>query len=292
MKTLLALLLIPCGLLAADKKLTVAAANYPLKYFAERMGGSHVEVIYDAPADEDPAFWKPTDAQVAKFQGAGLILMNGATYSKWAEKATLPRAKVVDTSASFKDKYIKIANATTHSHGPAGTHSHDGISFTTWIDFQQAITQAGAVRDALIKKLPDAKDEISKNFATLESELQALDKRLLTAGEKLAKQPLVASHPIYQYFARRYGLNLKEVLWEPEEVPNDGQMADLKKVLTTHPAKWMLWEGEPAKESVEKIKALGLQSTVFDPCGNTPEKGDWLSVMQANVANIERVAGS
>ena len=85
---------------------------------------------------------------------------------------------------------------------------------------------------------------------------------------------------------------LGAVLWEPESVPTDAQMGDLKKVIATHPAKWMIWEGEPAKKSVEKIQALGIQSTVFDPCGNTPESGDWLSVMQANVANLEQVAGS
>lgn len=292
MKALLALLLLPLGLLAADAKPSVAVANYPLKYFVQRLAGDQVKIIYPVPADEDPAFWKPNDEQIASYQSADLILMNGATYSKWAEKATLPRAKQVDTSASFKSQFIVIANATTHSHGPGGQHSHAGTAFTTWIDFQQAIAQAQAVRDALIKKLPAAKSDIEPRFTTLKTELEALDARLLAAGKKLGNQPLMASHPVYHYFARRYCLNLQNVLWEPEEVPTTEQLTELQKLLAAHPAKWMIWEGESAKESVEKIKAIGLQSTVFDPCGNTPESGDWLSVMQANVANLEKVAGS
>ncbi len=292
MKALLALLFLPLGLIAAEAKPRVAVANYPLKYFVERLAPEQVEILYPVPADEDPAFWKPTDRQIASYQGADLILMNGATYSKWAEKATLPRARQVDTSASFKKQFIVIANATTHSHGPGGEHSHAGTAFTTWIDFQQAIAQAEAVRNALTKKLPAAKNEIESRFSTLRGELEGLDARLLAVGKKLGQQPLVASHPVYHYFARRYGLNLKNVLWEPEEVPTDAQMAELQKLLASHPAKWMIWEGEPAKASVEKIKSLGLQSTVFDPCGNTPDKGNWLSVMQTNVANLEQVAGS
>lgn len=292
MKALLALLFLPLSLIAAEAKPRVAVANYPLKYFVERLAPEQVEILYPVPADEDPAFWKPTDQQIASYQSADLILMNGATYSKWAEKATLPRAKQVDTSATFKKQFIVIANATTHSHGPGGEHSHAGTAFTTWIDFQQAIAQAEAVRNALTKKLPAAKNEIESRFSTLRGELEALDARLLAVGKKLGQQPLVASHPVYHYFARRYGLNLKSVLWEPEEVPTDAQMAELQKLLASHPAKWMIWEGEPAKASVEKIKSLGLQSTVFDPCGNTPDKGNWLSVMQANVANLEQVAGS
>lgn len=292
MKILLAMLLLPGGLLAADAKLNVAVANYPLKYFAERLGGERVSVTFPVPTHRDPAFWKPTDQQIAGYQKAGLILMNGATYSKWADKATLPKSRMVDTSASFKDKYIVIENATSHSHGPGGTHSHAGTAFTTWIDFQQAIAQAQAVQDALIKKLPDAKEEIAKNFAALRTDLEALDSRLVVVGKKLAKRPLMVSHPVYHYLARRYDLNIKDVLWEPEVAPNDKQMAELKKILAAHPAKWMIWEGEPSPESVEDIKAVGLQSAVFSPCGNVPESGDWLSVMQANVANLEQVAGS
>jgi zinc transport system substrate-binding protein len=40
--------------------------------------------------------------------------------------------------------------------------------------------------------------------------------------------------------------------------------------------------------SVEKLQTLGVQSLVFDPCGNTPEQGDFLSVMQQNVENLRQ----
>jgi zinc transport system substrate-binding protein len=285
----LPVLLISFPALAAETKLQVQVANYPLQYFAERIGGSFVAVKFPAPKDQDPAFWQPSDEQVAAYQRADLILMNGATYSKWAEKTTLPRAKTIDTSASFKDKFIVIANAVTHSHGAAGMHSHDGISFTTWIDFQQAISQARSVCDALDKKSPEHKADFEAGFAILKKDLEALDTRLLEVGRKLGKQPVVASHPIYHYLARRYGLNLKDVHWEPEEVPTAEQMEGLQKILATHPAKWMIWEGEPAAESVKKIAAIGLQSAVFDPCANVPAKGDFLTIMKANVANMEKI---
>ena len=279
-----------CGLAKAGPP-SVYVANYPLKYFAERIGGSHVTVSFPAPKDQDPAFWQPSDEVISAYQKADLILMNGATFSKWAEKTTLPRAKTVDTAASFKAKFIVIANAVSHSHGPAGMHSHDGTSFTTWIDLQQAVAQAQAVRDVLVKKVPDAKADFEAAFSALKTELEALDARLIEVGKKLAKQPVMASHPIYHYFARRYDLNLKDVLWEPEDVPTAAQLDDLKKILATHPAKWMIWEGEPAKESVAKITALGLQSVVFDPCSNVPESGDFLSVMKANVSSVELMVG-
>ncbi len=246
-------------------------------------------MVFPAPKDQDPAFWQPTDEQITAFQQADLIVMNGATYSKWAEKVTLPEDKIVDTSLAFKDRFIVLKNAVTHSHGKQGMHSHDGIVFTTWIDFQQAILQADALCEALKRLKPDNIELFAQDFDLLKKDLLALDTRMVAVGKKLAGRPLMVSHPIYQYWARRYNLNIQHVLWEPEEVPTDAQMDDLKKVLATHPAKWMVWEGEPAKESVAKLKAIGLESAVFAPCENTPDKGDFLSVMKANVADMERV---
>ena len=65
-------------------------------------------------------------------------------------------------------------------------------------------------------------------------------------------------------------------------------MEELKAILAKHPAKWMIWEGEPAKESVAKLDAIGVKSVVFDPCGNVPDAGDLLSVMKANVEALEK----
>jgi zinc transport system substrate-binding protein len=285
------LLLAACGREAAPStaakpagKPQVLVANYPLKYFAERIGGGAVDVVFSAPGDEDPAFWQPDDAAIAQFQNADVILMNGATYSKWAEKVTLPQSKLVDTSAAFKAQYIEIKADSTHSHGPGGEHSHSGTAFTTWIDLTQAIQQAEAVKTSLAKFAPDAE----KNFAALKSDLEALDARLIAVGKRIANAPLVASHPVYHYFARRYALNLQSVLWEPENVPDDKAMEEFKTILVKQSAKWMIWEGEPAKESVAKLNALGVNSVVVDPCGNVPESGDFLSVMKANIEGLEK----
>lgn len=267
-----------------DGKPQVLVANYPLKFFAERIGGSAVDVVFPAPGDEDPAFWQPDDAAITQFQNADVILMNGATYSKWAEKVTLPQSKLVDTSAAFKAQYIEIKADSTHSHGPGGEHSHSGTAFTTWLDLTQAIQQAEAVKTSLAKFAPDAE----KNFAALKSDLEAMDARLIAIGKRIANTPLVASHPVYHYFARRYALNLQAVLWEPETVPDDKAMEELKGILVKHPAKWMIWEGEPAKESVAKLDAIGVKSVVFDPCGNVPDRGDFLNVMKSNVEALEK----
>jgi zinc transport system substrate-binding protein len=64
---------------------------------------------------------------------------------------------------------------------------------------------------------------------------------------------------------------------------------DFRHTLEHHPAKWMIWEGEPLPAITQQLKDLGVRSTVFDPCGNLPESGDFLSVMKANIDSLKRV---
>jgi zinc transport system substrate-binding protein len=259
-----------------------------LQYFAERIGGPDVRVVFPAPADGDPAFWKPSSEQIVAYQKADLILLNGASYAKWVAHVSLPASRMVDTAASFADQFIPLKDQVTHSHGLAGKHEHGDVAFTTWLDPLQAIAQAEAIRDTLIRKRPGAAGDFNQRFDMLAAELKNLDDQLaavLKAGVSLL---LVFSHPVYQYFIRRYGLNGHEVHWEPEESPTPVQWAELKKLLKEHPAQWMIWEGTPNPSTVDELKKFGLGSVVFDPCGNVPDSGNYLSVMRENVLNLKK----
>jgi zinc transport system substrate-binding protein len=271
----------------AAEKLTVYVVNYPLQYFAERIGGEHVNVFFPAQANIDPAFWMPDTKTISDYQQADLILLNGAGYARWVNKVTLPRLRMVNTSAEFKDRYLEAAEILTHSHGSEGEHAHEALAFTTWIDFNLATRQAKAIAGALSRKRPDLRDIFQKNYAALEQDLMMLDNTIKQIVSENRTSPLVVSHPVYDYFARHYGLNIKGVHWEPDQIPTHEQIMELNRILKEHPAKWMIWEGKPLQESVERLQAIGIDSLVFDPCGKTPAQGDFLSVMRQNVNNLK-----
>ena len=273
---------------AASQPLSVYVVNYPLKYFAERIGGDLVDVQFPSHAGEDPAYWSPGSEAIVAYQQADVILLNGAGYAKWVDKVSLPSSKLVDTSRAFADRLIEIKEQATHIHGPKGKHAHGGYAFTTWLDPKLAMEQARAVNKALCAKLPDSKVKLANRFAELEGELLEIDKQLKDVFLADPKRPLVFSHPVYQYFVRRYEVNGKSVHWEPDEPPTEAMWAELKQLLAGHPAKWMIWEGEPDAETGAKLKDLGLGSVVFDPCSTVPDEGDFLSVMQKNVVKLQQ----
>jgi zinc transport system substrate-binding protein len=270
---------------AADK-LTIYTVNYPLQYFAQRIAADHAEVIFPAPPDVDPAFWKPDTETIRAYQKADLVLLNGAGYASWVEKASLPRLRQVNTSVSFKDGYIAVQDGVTHSHGPAGDHSHSGTAFTTWLDLYQAVQQAESVMHALVRKRPEHKAAFEQNFDALRDELMALDLKIQKLVARKTQQPMLASHPVYQYLARRYTLHIEDMQWEPGVVPGDAEWQRLRYVTESFPAQWMIWEKQPVPEIVRRLDTMNIGTLVFDPCANRPGQGDFLDVMQQNVQNL------
>ena len=269
----------------------IYVSNYPLKYFAERIASPLVDIQFPANSADDPAYWQPTAEEIVEMQQADLIILNGASYEQWIKNVTLPQSRLVWTSAGFTEKLIPLDETVTHSHGLEGEHEHAGTAFTTWLDMTLAVEQARVIKDALAKLLPQHKNQFEEKFKNLEADLLALDEEMNKIVSKSPDQRVVFSHPVYQYLERRYNMNGMSVHWEPEELPDEAMWTEFKHILEHHPAKWMIWEGKPEPDIVTELEKRGVKSVVFDPCGNEPDEGNFLSVMKVNIEALQRVFG-
>ncbi|MBW2426638.1 MAG: zinc ABC transporter substrate-binding protein [Deltaproteobacteria bacterium] len=282
---------LPARAVASGAELVVYTVSYPLAYFAERIGGDAVAVRFPAPAEIDPAFWKPGAEIISDYQAADLILLNGAGYASWTRHASLPRRNLLDTSRSFRDAYLDLEAAPVHQHGPAGEHTHGEVAFTTWLDPRQAIVQARAIEDALARRIPAATEALASRTDALVADLEALDRELEAAFAAYEGEPLLASHPVYAYLARRYQLDLRSFTWEPDRDPGEKGWRELDRALAERPARWMLWEAQPIESTRSTLEARGVKSIVFEVAANRPSSGDFLSVMRANLAALGGAAG-
>ncbi len=269
-----------------NAKKRVAVVNYPLQYFTKRIAGDHVEVFFPVPRVEDPAFWKPRDQDIEAYQQADLILLNGAEYEKWLPAVALPLTRQVVTSQVFADRYVTNGEVVTHSHGPQEMHSHGSIDFNTWMDPQQAALQAQSIHDQLARLLPEGANAFHTNLRALQNDLGEIDAAIQQASAPLGNSPLLGSHPVYQYAARRYGWNLKSVHWEPDEMPSEEEWQKFEKLHRDHPGKIMLWEEDPLPAVAERLRKMGIEPLAFETCASEPEQGDYLAAMKANAARL------
>ncbi len=88
----------------------------------------------------------------------------------------------------------------------------------------------------------------------------------------------------------RYRLGARALHWEPDENPSESEWAALEALLVEHPARVLLWEAEPLRQTAARLETLGVKSLVYDPCADAPEKGDFLSVAGANAQALEDAA--
>jgi zinc transport system substrate-binding protein len=288
MYCLAVLVLVGCGSKSDSPATTKAGrkqiytTSYPLAYAAQRIVGNHADVVFPAPHDGDPVFWEPDAKIVRKYQMADLILINGAGGEKWVLTATLPETKVINTSASFKKEWLMYPEVITHSHGPGGAHSHGNMDFNTWLDPVLFGQQVATIEEALTKLLPDATAELHQRAQELQGDLKKLDEELA----QLHVPVLLASHPVYNYLSRRYRWDLHSVHWEPEDEVTEAQWKEFDALREKHPATVMLWEGEPLPSVRSGLEKRGVKVVVFDPCGNTPSAGDYLSAMKENIKRL------
>ncbi|MEM9344283.1 MAG: metal ABC transporter substrate-binding protein [Pseudomonadota bacterium] len=275
------------GALAQDKP-RVVAVNYPLHYFAERILGDAVEVAFPVPEGVDPSFWRPSISDISDIQSADLILLNGAGFAAWIDRVSLPRSKIVNTSAGFKDSYI-ATETITHSHGDGGEHSHEGTATYTWLDPDLAALQAESIATAAVARGLVAEADIAPRLAALRAELEALDAEATAAVADLQDTILIATHPRYQYFARAYGVTIRSLEWEAGAAPTADQLATLEALATETGARVLIWESQPPAEALEATAALGLRNVVFDPLANTVPGTDLLRAYSDSLTALSDV---
>ncbi|QBG47938.1 zinc ABC transporter substrate-binding protein [Verrucomicrobia bacterium S94] len=263
---------------------TVYTVNYPLAYFAERIAGDQVETVFPE-MDGDPAFWQPESDQIEAFKKADLILLNGADYAKWVPAVSFPPERTVNTAAGLEAEFIALNGTGSHTHSEGAAHVHGDIAFTLWLNPELAVQQAAAVYQALASIAEVKEGDLEKLIADLE----ALDADLAQAFQALEGRPLLGSHPVYQYLAARYDLSMESVHWEPDSEPDSAMWRELEDILETHHADVMLWEDDPLPQVKQALAEKGIKSIVFNPCGNRPDDGDFMTVMQANLAAVKTI---
>lgn len=270
----------------------ILTTTYPLAYFAERIAGGLVRVACVVPAGEDPAAWTPPRDALKRLQDGELIITNGATFEEWVPTASLPAARTIDTARVFKSEFITL-KAVTHSHGPQGAHTHAGTDGHTWLDPVNAVRQAEAILRAMQKRWPQHEKAFGDNFAALAADIKSTCTLAVDAAA-LRSVTILASHPAYNYLARRLGFPVANIDLPPDAEPTSEQWAALKAALppasstsAARPA-IVLFESEPLPSTATFLRTQwGVQPVVFSPAETRADGDpDYLATMHDNFRRL------
>jgi len=274
-----------------SKEEKVLTTFYPTTYFARSISGGLIPVECPVPAAEDPIYWQPSSNSILKYQAASLIIFNGANFEKWVDSVNLPLSRVIESVNLPSEELIRYEAIAEHRHGPQGSHAHEGIDGHTWLDPLHAKEASHNIFESMCVRWPKYRDEFTKNHARLLEGLDALHVRM----NAIEMPPVFASHPAYNYLARRYDWDIQNLDLVPEEILSEKQIKIIGSYAKQKPMRILLWESEPLAKNIEELeKQLGIRSVVFSPCEmiaetSSEEESDYLSRMNQNIDRLVRV---
>jgi zinc transport system substrate-binding protein len=223
---------------------------------------------------------------VASLSDADLIIANGAGFEAWMGTVALPEGKVVETAKKLD---LIILEADTHSHGAEGEHSHTAEDPHTWGDPTGFFIQARSVHAALVKTQPSQREVFDANLDVLERDLKMLSGRLSGATAHLQGRPLAASHPAFNYLARRFQLKVTSFDFDPANPPSAEQLERFTAWADGKTPPVLLWESEPTGPVTQAFPDNVLHQYI-DPLESPGSSGEYDYLAQVGV-NARRFEG-
>ena len=209
------------GLTVAQESQLVATASI-MKDIVSRIAGPDFPVESIVPLGGDPHIYNPTPSDAQLISQAEIIFKNGLTFEGWLNKLidnSGTKAEIVLMTRGIKTiESLKYKNS-------ADPHA--------WMDVSKAMRYAKNSLDALIKWQPEKKGIFLSNYEEFVGELKALDAWVYQQIEHIPveKRVLITSHDAFQYYGRRYGLELVALLGTTTDA--EVQTSDVMRVTET-----------------------------------------------------------
>lgn len=275
----------------SSSKIKVYASFYPVYDFAQKIGKDKIDLKLIIPNGVEPHDWEPSAKLIGEIQDANVIIYNGLGMEPWIEKTknTLDNKNTiwVDTSKNA-DLILLSDNEDKDNHKDLKYDPH------IWLNPLNALSQAEAIKNSLIKADPKNKNFYQNNFTDFKKNIFKLDEQFKSSTSKLKNKNLVVSHKAFTYLASRYDLNQVSISGiSPDEEPTSSNLAKLSKFVKKNDVKYIYFEtlANPKLAHVLANEA-NINTKVLNPLeGLTPEdiksKKDYFSTMRENLKSIE-----
>ena len=185
-----------------DAPLVVATASI-FADMARQVGGDAVRVETIVPIGGDPHTHEPTPRDARLVTQARLILRNGLTFEGWLNE-------LIDNSGTT----APVATITEGVEPIASTVYANATDPHAWMDVQRGLLYLRNIRDALTELVPEEREMFDFNYRVYRQQLEDLDAYIRLSIERIPenRRVLITSHDAFQYYGRRYGLELESIL--------------------------------------------------------------------------------
>lgn len=242
------------------------ASFYPLEFLARAIGGPDVTVGVITKPGTEPHDYEPTPSDIRNIAGAKLVLVQGASFEGWVERA---RADAPTTTFRTATDGIPLAGNDPH----------------TWLDPVLYARMAQNVERALAETFPAHADAFHARAAALAANLTQLDRDMARGLAHCGVPFAVTNHAAFGYLASRYDFTLIAISGlDPESEPTPATLQRVVDEVKAHNVTVVFFEDLVSPKVAEAVAREAHATTrVLSPIEGIPptEPGaDYFSKMR------------
>jgi len=274
--------LIGCGAKAesttknvTNDKLTVMVSIYPLKEFAEKIGGDKVDVTCLVPENVEPHDYEPKTKDFQKLMKSNVFVYNGLGMESWVDQV----------NETIKDQNITIVDS---SNGIETRKEGEAVDPHIWLSLKNAEIQSENIKNTLIKIDEKNKDYYEDNYKKFKEELESIYNEYKPKFNSLDKKNFITGHAAFGYLCRDFGLTQKSVenLFAEGE-PTPKQLEDLVSFCKENNIKTVFSESL-ASPKVSNTLAKEVKAEVV-PILTLESKEDDKNYIEAMKYNVDEI---
>ncbi|MDT8446188.1 MAG: metal ABC transporter substrate-binding protein [bacterium] len=276
----------------------LTAANYPLSFLLEQLGGSDYQVVNLMPPGLDPHDYRPGLTDLTRASSAKLLVYNSAPGEPWADRL----AQEIERQGGRVIRLSEYFPSSNQKHGPdldAGEDRHEhGFDPHLWLDPMMFLEVAELLADQLGEMNAPAKTRIQSRLDQLGAKLKALDQQYAQGLAKCQGRTMVVSHDAWDYLTTRYHLKsfaLHEL--SAQSQTSLRQMVSAVNEARTSGADAIFYESlSDNRLSRTLAQETGLALLELHPLGNRSLKEaqaglGYFELMHANLSHLRRGLG-
>jgi ABC-type Zn uptake system ZnuABC Zn-binding protein ZnuA len=268
----------------------VVATTPDLKSITEAVTGGAVRVESLVPPGSDAEAFEPRPSHLALVKDAVLTIRVGLGYDDWLDRliAQSGNARVQRGTEAQLDlsKDVALLEVQGRSVEQQAGHAHGAANPHYWLDPANAEPISAVIAEAVVRVAPEKRGLIEAAQNRFRAELKARLEHWTRALEPHRGAPIVVYHNSWPYFARRFRLNIVDVI-EPKEgvPPTAARLLSLAATIRSKKVRVIVHEPfEPIDASRSLSERTGARVVVLAPSvGGTPGTETYFELFDRNV---------
>ncbi|MHB8481796.1 MAG: metal ABC transporter substrate-binding protein [Nitrospiria bacterium] len=269
-------------------KVNVVTTLPVLKDFVEQIGQNRVAVATLLTGMESEHTYTPKPSDILSVKKAEILVQIGLGLEVWVQglisNAENGNLLVITTSNGIP--LIREEETPVES---GDTHPHEGGNPHIWLDPENAKNMVRTITDGLIKIDPSGKEFYLKNQGIYLMRLDGMETSLLKELKTIRNKTVIAQHPAWPYFARRFGFKVAgNIMTQIGSEPSAKQVKDLINLIRKNHIRVIIAEPQLSPKIPQVLASeTGAKLVTLSPLtGAIPGTETYISLIEYNVHQI------